>query len=207
MLVVPVVLALLVMTAVLVVRHRRSGEVAPADLVLRRTGFAVIAAWTLLGGAFVVGETVTDPGGLAAVGWIAAWLVPLVVLAVTARLAPDLAVRVLAAGVGVAVAAGLWFAAAPDAWRDFEDDKGPVRAIATFVLGAALGVLGLARTRVAGALLLVLGLVPPLLAQLGTSRGTASLIAMATVPVVVGVLYLASCLVPHRAPVGYGPPR
>ena len=207
MLVVPVVVALLVVGAVLVLRHRSSGEVPPADLVLRRTGFGVIAAWTLLGGAFVVGETATDPGGLAAVGWIAAWLVPLVVLAAMARLAPDLAVRVLAVGVGVAAAAGLWFAAAPDAWRDFEDDKGPVRAIATFVLGAALGVLGLARTRAAGVLLLALGLVPPFLAQLGTSRGMASLIAMATVPVVVGVLYVASSLVPRRAPVGYGPPR
>lgn len=207
MLVVPVVVALLVVGAVLVLRHRSSGEGAPADLVLRRTGFGIVAAWTLLGGAFVVGETATDPGGLAAVGLIAAWLVPLVVLAAMARLAPDLATRVLAAGVGVAVAAGLWFAVAPDAWREFEDDKGPVRTIATFVLGAALGVLGLARTRVAGALLLALGLVPPFLAQLGTSRGMPSLIAMATVPVVVGVLYLASGLVPRRAPVGYGPPR
>lgn len=204
-LVVPVVLVLVVLVAVVVLRRRQGEGALPTAVVLRQVGFGIVVVWTLLGGAFIAGDTVGDPGGLRALGWIAAWLVPLAVLAVLAKAAPDLTVRVLAVGVGGMAALALWYAAAPDAWRDFEDDKGPVRAIAMFVLASALGVLGLWRTRAAGVLMLVLGLVPPFLAQLGTSRGMPSMVAAATMPVVVGALYVVSTLLGRRQPVGYGP--
>jgi hypothetical protein len=205
MLFAPVLLALVVIGVVLLVRRRRGEDALPAAVVLRRAGFGIVVAWTFLGGAFIAGETVADPGGLAAVGLIGAWLVPLVGLGLLARLNPDLAVQVLRGCVGVVLAVSLWYAAAPDAWRDFEDDHGPVRAIATFALAAVLGLLGLWRTREAGLLLLVLGLGPVLLAEVGGGRGMPSLIAAATMPVVVGALYLASAAVGRRHPVGYGP--
>jgi hypothetical protein len=145
------------------------GDPARQATILRRLGFGLIAVETGFFGLFVVAETVADPGGGRAVGLIAAWLVPLVVLVLLAWRRPDWATWVLGVVTAVLVAGAVWFAVDPQGWRSVEMHVGPVRAIAAFVVAAALGVLGLRRTTAAGVLLLVAGAVPLLMA--GINRG------------------------------------
>lgn len=194
----PVLLVLAGAAAIVLLNRRRSGP--PAGDVLRRTGFVITVVVLVLGGAFLAGEALTDPGGWSGVAITASWLLPLLALCVLARRRPRLAVRVLGAGVGVMVLLGLWYAVAPSGWRGFEDDHGPVRAVATFVLGGALGVLGLRRTRGAGVLLLVLGTVPLVLAGGGSRRAASSVLAAVTTPLLVGLVYLVASALPHARP-------
>ncbi|MGZ6827509.1 MAG: hypothetical protein ACXVGH_12005 [Mycobacteriales bacterium] len=197
------VLGVLAVVVALVLLGRRSGG-RPTRDVLRRTGFVLALVTFVLGALLVGGEALTDPGGWAGLGVTAAWAVPLLAVGVLVRTRPQLAVTVLAAGVAATVLLGLWYAVAPDGWRGLENDLGPARAIAVFALGAALGLLALRRTRAAGVLLLVLGVVPALLAEAGSRRATSSMLAAAATPVLVGLLYLVSSLLPapRRAHVG-----
>lgn len=181
------VLAVAAVTALLLGR----GDPGRRATILRRLGFGLIAFETAFFGSFVVAETLADPGGRRAIGLIAAWLVPLAVLCALAWRRPDVATWVLGALTVVVVAGSIWFAVDPQGWRTLENDVGPVRAIAPFVIVAALGVLGLARTRTAGVLLLVAGGVPVLLGSVG--RGGLSSLAVVGVPAVVaGALYVAA---------------
>ena len=59
------------------------------------------------------------------------------------------------------IVVSVWFAVDPGSWRSFEDDHGPVRAIAAFVLVLPLALLGRRRPRLAGWCLLAVGLMPP----------------------------------------------
>jgi hypothetical protein len=90
-----------------------------------------------------------------------------------------------AAVIGVSI----WFALSPHAWRSFEDRNGPVRAVITFVLAAAITVLGLRRTAAAGILLLAVGVIPVAVSSLGSFAGFASLSVVSAAPVIAGVLY------------------
>jgi hypothetical protein len=197
-------LLLVVVAVVLFARHAARPERAR---FLLRAGFGLLALVTGVFLLFLVGETLDDPGGVAAIGLIAVWLLPLLGLVWLARWRPDLAVPALAGLTGLLLAVAAWASADADAWRAFEDDRGPVRTIATFVLVAAVGVLGLRRTGVAGLLLLVLGLGPILIASTGhLARG--SLTAVSAPAVVAGLLYLASAVLGRSGrtgPVGYGP--
>jgi hypothetical protein len=205
-----VVIALLLVIAVLAVlffaRHARGSDRAR---FLRRAGFAVVAVLCGFFLLFVIGETVADPGGWAAIGLIALWLVPLLGLVWLCRWRPDLAVPLLTGLTGALLAVTVWATVTADSWRAFEDDHGPVRTIATFVLVAAVGVLGLRRTRTAGILLLVLGLGPQLIAS-ASDLARGSLAAVSSPAVIAGLLYLASAAVERRGgrtePIGYGPP-
>ena len=179
-----------VLVGALLVRGRSAAQRAR---LLRRTGFGVMAVLAVLVGVFVIGETVDDPGGWSAVGLIAAWLVPLVVLCVLAWRRPEWGGWVLTVLTGAVVVGAAWFAVDPQAARRLEDGVGPVRALAVFVVAAALGVLGLTRTRQAAVLLLVVGLLPVLLSGLGRG-GMSSLAALSLPAVLTGVLYLASAL-------------
>ena len=186
-------LVLLVAALLLGALLMRGRSPARRARLLRRAGFAVMTVLAVLAGVFVVGESFGDPGGLRAVGLIAAWLVPLVVLAVLAWRRPEWAGWVLGSLTGVMVIGAVWFAVDPQAARELEDDVGPVRALAVFVVAAALAVFGLVRTDVAAVLLLVVGLVPMLAGGLG--RGGMSSLTAASVPAVLtGLLYLASAI-------------
>ena len=193
-------------------RGSRHGEAHQVDAqrqarTLRRTAFGAMLLSTAFAGVFIVGETVVDPGGWKAVGLISIWAVPLVVVGFLAWRHPDLGLRVLGALVAVMVALSVWFAVDPEGWRSFEDSRGPVRTIATFAIAAAIALLGLRRPGQAGLELVLLALLPPLVASFGSRAGSPSLIAVATVPMVAGLLYLASAWVARGGPPAqrYGP--
>jgi hypothetical protein len=161
-------------------------------------GFTVMALSTFFFGAFVVGETFSDPGGWQAVGLVAAWAIPLAGLAAVAWYRPGWAVGVFAAATAAVIGVSIWFAVYPQAWRSFEDRHGPVRAVITFVLVAPIALLGLKRAAAAGWLLLAAGIVPVAVSSLGSLLGFTSLAVASSAPVITGVLYLLSARVARR---------
>jgi peptidoglycan/LPS O-acetylase OafA/YrhL len=122
---------------------------------------------------------------------------------------PDRAGRVLIGLTVLLVAATVWATADSESWRAFEDRdrNGPVRTIATFVLTAAVALLGVKRTRLAGILLLVLGVVPLAVSSFG--HLTLGSLAVATTPALItGVLYLISASLDEgRTPDSQPPPK
>jgi len=128
---------------------------------LQIVALSLMGAIGLFMGMFIIGETLTDPGGWRGIGLVSLWLVPLVVVAAFAWLRPRWAQWLL--GILTAVVVGLlvWSAVAPQAWRDFENNNGPILAIAVFALAIPLTVLGWHRPLPAGSMLLLLGLTAP----------------------------------------------
>lgn len=198
---VPLVVIVAIVAAVL---HRRHGVVEPARF-LRAIALSLAILFAVFAGLFLIGETSQDPGGWFAAGLVMVWLVPMVALVASARWVPVVAEWVLGSLVAVVVAVGLWYAIDPAAWRSFEDDRGPVRAIAVFALSLPLAVLAWRRPLFGGALLLVVGLVLGILALLSTGRGGAggSSVATSSPAVLIGSLYLAAVWIEQH---GAGPP-
>ena len=165
-----------------------------AGRLLKWAGFIVMALSSFTAGAFIVGETFGDPGGWKAVGLVAAWAVPLVVLVVLAWYRPTWAVPVFAVLTAAVIGMSIWLAVNPRG-------KGPTAAILTFALAAPITVLGLKRTGVAGALLLVVGIVPFTMVGLVSGHGGfGSLAAVSFAPIVTGVLYLLSASIKGSRP-------
>lgn len=157
------------------------------------TGFVVGTAFVGIAALFVAGSALTDPGGWLGVGMTAVWLVPLVALAVLALLRPRQAVPVLVGTALLPLAFGAWSLVDPTGARDWENGIGPVSLVVLLVVSAGLVTIGLSRPTFAGALLLVVTVVPPLLAALapGPGRGAPLSLALLTLPLVVsGALYL-----------------
>jgi hypothetical protein len=184
--------ALLVIAVVLpVILLRRHGR-DPRGRAVKWLGFGIMAGFSVIGGLFIAGEAYAEPGGAAAVPLVLAWLVPLLLLLALVQFASRWGAWVLAALTAVIVLASVLFAVDPARWRTMEDQVGPVRAVAVFVLAAALGVLGLNRTALAGWLLVVVGLVPAIISGFGGLAGVVSLSVVSVIPVIVGALYLVS---------------
>lgn len=160
---------------------------------LKLAGFAMMALSTCIAAIFIIGEIFTDPGGWKAAGLIAAWAVPLVVLAALAWFRPGWAVPVCAVLTGALIVIDIWFTVSPRGKR-------PTEAILTFALAAMIAVLGLKRAGVAGALLLVVGIAPLAVSSLG--RGSSSsLLAVSVAPILSGALYLLSATIKGGRPV------
>jgi hypothetical protein len=162
---------------------------------LKWAGFTVMALSALIAAIFIVGETFAGPGGWKAAGLVAAWVVPLAALAALAWYRPGWAVPVFALLTAAVIGVSIWLAVSPRG-------KGPTDAILTFALTAAIAVLGLKRTGVAGVLLLIAGIVPFAVSSLVSGHGVGSLAAVSAAPIVTGLLYLLSASIKgsRRAP-------
>ncbi len=199
-------LVIIVIMVLVVVYFARHPDSASRARFLKRAGFGLMAFVTAVFALFVVGETVDDPGGWAAAGLIALWLSPLAGLAALCWYRPSLAGRVLIGLTVMLVAVTVWATADSDSWRAFEDHHGPFRTIAVFVLTAAVAVLGVKRTRLAGILLLVLGVMPLAVSSLGHLR--LGSLAVATTPALItGVLYLISAALDQGRTPDAPPPK
>jgi hypothetical protein len=117
---------------------RRQPDPGKRALILRQAGFGLMALSTFFFGVFIIGDTFADPGGWKAAGLVAAWAVPLAGLAALSWFRPRWAIYVLAALTAAVIGMSARFALNPQAWRSFEDRHGPIRAIVTFVLVAAI---------------------------------------------------------------------
>ena len=127
----------------------------PSPTILKYVAFTLMALFGLLGGAFVLGETFSDPGGWTAVWVSALWVVPLVAMSVFALLRPE-----AMAPVFVVVTAVVALFTLVDSLVGIipRDDWGPVAAIVVFALGVALAFLGLRRALLAGTLMVAAAL-------------------------------------------------
>jgi hypothetical protein len=172
-----------------------------------------MAVFGLLGGLFVAGYAFEDPGGWAAVGMTALWLLPLVALSVFALLRPEAAAPVF---VWVTVAVGLFTPADSLFGLIPRDEWGPVAVVGVFALSVALAFLGLHRAGLAGLLMIVTGLVQlaaivvgVVVHEPGDGPGPGAMLGGSSGVVVmplllVGALFLLSGLVDHE-PLRPGP--
>ena len=179
---------------------RRQPDPGRRAVALRQTGFWVTAGLAFFFGAMLAGETFTDPGGWAAAGLVAAWAVPLAGLVALSWFRPGWAVWVLAVLSAAVIGASIWLALSPQAWRAFEDRHGPIQAVITFVVVAAIAVLGLKRTLAAGTMMVIVGVIPVAVSSLGGLAGAAPLAVVSTMPVITGILYLVSARLARRPP-------
>ena len=129
--------------------------------ILQIVALSLMGAIGLFMGMFIIGETLPDPGGWRGIGLVTLWLVPMVVVAAFAWVRPQWAQWLLVTLTAVVVGLLVWSAVAPQSWRDFENNNGPILAIAVFALAIPLTVLGWHRPLAAGSMLLLLGLTAP----------------------------------------------
>jgi hypothetical protein len=169
--------------------------------VLRYVAFGLALLYGVLGGVFVIGETFADPGGAAAAGLVAAWLVPLGALVALVVLRPEPAATVLVWVTGgvvvlVLLAGTLLGPGAP---------AGPIGAVAVFALAMPLAFLGVHAPRLAGLLLVGAAaalVVAALLAAAvhGHRTGIGGSTAAVALPVLaIGGLFLLAGALDHRA--------
>ncbi|MGN6332406.1 MAG: hypothetical protein ACTHOD_12255 [Motilibacteraceae bacterium] len=193
LLVVPVAL-LVLLVGVPLLTHRDNTR---RGLALRRAALGWAAVVVLFTTAFGAGESMTDPGGAAGVGLALAVVLPVVALVLLALLRPGWAAPLLVVLTPIAAAGAVWLAFAGSGLRAWQDDHGPVLAVAVFVVGAGASALGWHRPGLAAALLLVLGLLPLLAQALADRRENllGASTAWLTVPAAVtGVVYLVAAL-------------
>lgn len=182
-------------TVYLVVREHAAEKRATA---LRTAGLAVMVTSMLVFGVFVVAGTFGDPGGWRALALVCAWAIPLAVLAAIAWFRPDQAIWVFSVLVVLLIGVSIWFALNPEGWQDLEDRNGPILDVMTFVVSTAIALLGVKRTREAGSMLLVLGIVGPAIASLGSLDALGPLFLTAA-PIITGTLYLVSSTMSTRS--------
>ena len=191
-----VLIVLVLLVAVYFSRHRES---ALRARFLKRCGFGVMALFGGFFGLFLIGETLSDPGGWKGAGIVALWVFPLAALCLFAWFRRDVAGSVFAFLIAAVIGMSVWFALDTSGWRSFEDHNGPVRAVIVFVLAAALALWGLRRTMWAGVMLVVLGVVPAAISSLGQD-GFSSLAVASSAPMITGLLYVVSGVLDERQP-------
>lgn len=150
-----------------------------AAKVLRYAAFGLAVVFAVLGGAFIVGESMMDPSRNTAVVLTASWLIPMIALSVFSLYRPLTASTVMtlvAIVVALFVVVDVVFRIVP------RDEIGPIGSIAVFATAITLACLGLRQPSTAGLLLLLIGA-----ANIG---GGASGIAVAVPTLMIGVLYL-----------------
>lgn len=174
-------------------------EVIPRILFLKQMAATLAAVPSGLLVFFLVGETMTDPGGVTGLLLIIAWALPAVVLVAVILTWPGPAtylVGLLTVGV---VMIDLWYAVDADRWRAFEDGHGPVVAVVNFVVVALTMILAWRRPGIGGAFMLTVTLVVAGLAMFVDELIPAALASL-LVGLVPGMLLVMATLVAHGAP-------
>lgn len=122
---------------------------------LQTAGFIIGMAFSGLLILFIAGEILTDPGGIAGVLLVLAWLVLPAILAILALLRPAVAYPILVVTVGlVLLAAAVSIPFARQAW-EFEDTHGPINLMVLLGTLVPLAALGRAMPARAGWLMIV----------------------------------------------------
>jgi hypothetical protein len=182
-----VALTLLIVGFTLVRQKERARRVQR----LRRIAFVTAIFYAVIGTIFIIGETVTDPGGMKAVGLIALWSVPMLLVAALSWFVPRPMPTVMTVLVALSVGMNLWYLSDAKSWHQFENTNGPIRAVVLFALCVALGVYGYRRPGVAGVLLLVAALTSDLIANFSSHHQGHVSIDIVTAPaVMMGICYL-----------------
>ncbi len=195
---VPIILALgaIVVFAVVVVMTRDKDPQQRASVLLR-TGAAIMGVFTVLAAIVIVGYALQDPGGTAAILITLAWVVPMLILAVSAWFWPAATSPLLLALASSFIAACVWLAFDPAALRSFVSENGPIIAVSVVALAFPAAVLGLKRAALAGWLLVALGVLPLVITIIARSGPVGSIIAASVIPLIAGISYLLSVRMAH----------
>lgn len=160
-------------------------------LLLKQLGVVVVSIPSGVFAFFIVGETLTDPGGIKGVALIVACALPVVALAAISWTWPDRAVPLIGSLMAGVVVMDTWYAVDPNGWRSFEDRNGPVSAVVGFVIVAGAVVLAWKRPAIGGVLMSGVAVVALALAALVHDLVPTAL-ASAVVGLVPGVLFIGS---------------
>lgn len=121
-----------------------------AARVIKYVAFGGAAFVAAVGSLFVAGYAFDDPGGWAAVGLVASYVVPILAFAIVAWRWPSVSVWVMTGALVLLAGAWLWYVVDTEAWRKLMDDAGPILGVTMLVLVLPLGLLGLRRPLAAG---------------------------------------------------------
>ena len=188
------------MVGVAIWSFRRVTDPHERARLLRRTGMAIMGLVGAFFCLFVIGETMTDPGGWKGVELVALWFVPLVGMVVVAWLWPSVAIWLVGTLTTLTIALTGW-RAVDEGIRDLEDRIGPFTTIALLAVAIAAAALGHRRTGAAGIMLVVLGAAPMLLWNILGPGDIRDVFLVAGSPIVVaGILYLVSDAIERRLP-------
>lgn len=167
--------------------------------------FALAAGFVAL---FVIGETLSDPGGVQGFILVSAWVLPALVLSWLAYARPDDAAITLTSVCAITVAFNIWAIAAGEWWWRWENQHGPISSIATFACTVPLGVLALHKARIAGWLLIATAVLPELMVFARNPRpGALSLGFLTTPGLVAGILFVLASHAQRKYPRGFTQPQ
>lgn len=183
-------LGVLIAVVASVVHVVRTKDPANRAQFLKKAGLILMGTFSAFLALFIAGETLTDPRGWEAVGYVATWAVPIAVLAWLAWFRPSMATIVFAVLLAGMFALYVWSAVASDAWESFEDSVGPVRTIVAFAIAAPLALLGWKRPFSAGVMLLLMVKPPAILIAAGGEAISATILFVASPSSVAGILYV-----------------
>ncbi|WP_329675588.1 hypothetical protein [Cellulomonas sp.] len=183
---------------------------------MARVAFVLMMVYGAIGTAWVIGEVLTDPGGVAGVSISVTVVVAEVVLSMLVVRLPRLAPIFL----GVAVAVLLVFAVVeamvtvvPRGSESVARGPGPVVAIAALVVAVPLAFLGLRSARLGGWLLVAAGMAPVVEIVARAVRGGGGGLhlggssGVVAVPLIlVGLLFLLAAISGPRGPREATPP-
>lgn len=186
------------------------GYTLMVDDPLRRATFVSLVAFvlgasaTLFFALFAIGEEFATPGGWRALWLTAAWVLPTAVLAVVAWWLPRTSIAILGVLVLGAIAMAIGSTAATYEWLTFEDEWGPVRALAALALLLPLTVLGMREPLWAGLMLIGLWLVPQIFAVATVGGAVDAVLAtplmiLSTPGLYVGIMLLLVAWYRHQA--------
>lgn len=173
--------------------HRSIRQVGPAPAegdVLRHVAFWLMLATATVGGLWVIGESLADPGGWPGLALVSTWLAPMVLVSVLAWWRPATAEPVLGTVTAGFVGVSLWAAVWNDSWHELQQDHGPVLVVAALALSVPLAVLAFRGVRTGGVMLLTVGLVPVILGMIVRTGGAAAMGVVSPPIVVCGALFL-----------------
>jgi hypothetical protein len=162
----------------------------------RRVALSTVLGFAVLATLFVSGYAFEDPGRLEAWVLTAVWVLPMIGGGLWAWFSPRTVEPVMWVLTAAIVAMSTSLSLAPQAWREFMDERGPVTAIAALSVGVCLAVWGYHRPGRASAALILVAVSPMvgalLVADLGYAlAGTSTVVAVSPF-LTCAVLYLLS---------------
>ncbi len=128
--------------------------------VTRRVAISLVLGFAVIAVLFISGYAFEDPGGLTAWAMTAAWVLPMVGLALWGWFSPRTAEPVMWAATLVILILSISWAARGEAWQDFMNDYGPVIGIAALAVGVGLAAWGYHRP-IRGAICLLMVAIAP----------------------------------------------
>lgn len=180
--------------AVIIVNFfRRVTDRGARILLLKQLGVALAAIPSAIFVFFIVGETMTDPGGLRGMALVLLWSMPVTVVATVCWTWPRRATLMIGLLVVGVMLMDSWFAIDVERWKSYEDSRGPVSAVATFVVVAVTVFLAWRRPASGGAFMLAVPMLTLVLATF-VHELRPHAISAAVVGLVPGALFVASAL-------------